>query len=315
MLADDFQERLRDVLFGEKGHGLSVFCCVKSNGIIHLKHFNVQDNFRKEINGLIIDAVSSHFLDEDAVFDTVDNISDDKNAFYLLETSEQYNPFGFLLTYKSVKESFTEDDRSDLLGFAFCFAIDSKAVWVYQHVYPTSVSKKSKGLLAVIGHESVFEKVDKNRLFCIESRGDVVIIENTICPRKVKFLEQNFGLEVYIRTGAQNTISTIKATGLIEGVEKFNDFIAKEKLTNAKKLFKIKNSPVISIPVEVIVKRLPEIPRYNNIKIENGKIVATSQKDVLNILKMLNDDFLRSELSQKEYDSPAKKILPDITDR
>ena len=165
--------------------------------------------------------------------------------------------------------------------------------------------------MAVISGESIFEKLNNNKLFCIENRVDVVIVEDTICPSKISFLENYFGFEVYIRTEAQSTVRIIETTGLIKDIEKFNDFIAKEKPTNAKKLLKIKNSPVLSMPVEIVIQRLPSIPRYSNIKIEDGQIIATSQKDVSNILKMLNDDFLRSELSQKEYDSPAKKILPD----
>jgi len=311
MQPHDFQERLKDVLFGEKGHGLSIFCCIKNNGITQLKQFNVADEFRSEINGLIIEALSSRYLHEDAVFDTADNIADDTNAFYFVEVTEHYSPFAFLAASDSIEEIFTEHDRVDLLGFAFCFSIDSKKVWAYQHVYPTSISKKSKGLLAVISGESIFKKLNNNKLFCIESRVDLVIVEGTICPSKISFLESYFGFEVYIRTEAQSTVKIIETTGLIKDIEKFNDFIAKEKPTNAKKLLKIKNSPVLFMPVEIVIQRLPSIPRYSNIKIKDGQIIATSQKDVANILKMLNDDFLRSELSQKEYDSPAKKILLD----
>lgn len=311
MEAHDFQQRVKDILFGERGHGLSVFCCVKTDGIIQLKRFNVQDGFRSEINGLIIEAISSRYLNEDTIFDIADNIADNNNAYYLVEASVQYNPFGFLSISDDVDQAFSESDRANLLGFAFCFSIDAKRVWAYQHVYPTSISKKSNGLLTLISRENVFEKLSNSKLFCIEKRVDVVIVETTICPCKISFLENNFGFEVYIRSEAQSTISVIETTGLIQDIAKFNDFIAKEKTTNAKKLLKIKRSPVLSMPAEVVIQRLPTIPRYSNIKIEDGQIIATSQKDVANILKMLNDDFLRSELSQKEYDSPAKKILPD----
>jgi len=306
MQANSFQESLRDVLFGEQGHGLSVYCCVKTDGIIQLKRFNVHDDFRGEINGMIAEAISFRYLSEDAVFDTADNIEDDRNAFYLVEATEHYDPFDFLSASK-VTEAFSEKDRSNLLGFAFCFSIDTKKVWAYQHVYPTSISKKSKGLLARISGENLFEKLSNEKLFCIENRVDIVIVEQTLCPNKISFLEKYFGFETYIRNEAQTTIDFIGTTGLVNGIGKFADFVSKEKPTNAKKLLKIKNSPVLSMPIDLIIQRLPTIPRYNNIKIQDGQIIATSQKDVGNILKMLNDDFLRSELSQKEYDSPAKK--------
>ena len=97
MQPHDFQNHLKEVLFGEKGHGFSVFCCVKSEGVISLKRFNVQDDFRGEISGVIIEAISSRYLHEDVVFDIVDNIADDNNSFYLVEANENYNPFGFFI--------------------------------------------------------------------------------------------------------------------------------------------------------------------------------------------------------------------------
>ena len=170
------------------------------------------------------------------------------------------------------------------MGFAFCFSINSKKIWAYQHVYSTSISKKSTGLLALVSGENLFEKINNEKLFCIEGRVDVIIIGQTICPSKISLLENYFGFEVYIRNEAQATINLIATTGLIKDIEKFNDFISKEKPTNAKKLLKIKNSPVLSLPIDIFIQRLPTIPRYSNIKIQEGQIIVTSQKDVTNIL-------------------------------
>ena len=85
----------------------------------------------------------------------------------------------------------------------------------------------------------------------------------------------------------------------------------KVKLTNAKKLLAIKNSPILSMTADAITKRLSEIPRYSHLKIEGGRISVETEKDVIQVLKMLNDDILKSELSQVENDSPKKKMLLD----
>ena len=92
MQANDFEERISDVLFGENGHGLSIYCCVRIDGIIRLKRFNVNDGFRGEINSVIVEAIRSKYLNEDAVYDAVDNIEDAHSIFYLVEATEHYNP-------------------------------------------------------------------------------------------------------------------------------------------------------------------------------------------------------------------------------
>jgi len=311
MLQNDFQEIIRDILYGEKGHGLSIYCCLKKDGEYSLKRFNVQDEFRSDINNLIANSISSLFLDEDIIYDSIDNVSDNSNVLYLIESTEHYDPFKFLKISKSSEESFTENDRDYLFGFVFHFSINTKVLWAYQHVYSTSISKKSNGLFAIISGESIFNKIDNKKIFCIENRVDIVIIENTICPVKIKILEQYFGFEIYVRSEAQKTIEKIKETKIIKSIDKFNVFISKTKLTNAKKLLQIKNSPILSITANIVTERISKIPRYSNIKIENKQIVVETEKDIIGVLKMLNDDLLRSELSQKEYDSPSKKILSD----
>ena len=310
MQPNEFQEHLKDILCSENGYGFSVFCCVKKDGKFTLKKLNVKDDFREEIENTIVCAINCNYLDENAMFDTADNIADNTTVFYIVESNEHYKPYEFLSTSENVKDVFSEDDRSDLLGFAFRFSIDKKLVWAYQHVYPISISKKSKGLFAYFSGGNIFEKLT-NSIFSIENRVDVIIIENTICPTKINFLEKYFGFENYIRNEAQNTVKEINNLELIDDIGSFNNFINKETLTNAKKLLKIKNPPVLSIPKEIIIQKLSTISRYSDIKIKEGKIIVTSQKDVSIVLKMLNDDFLRSELSEREYDSPSKKVLPD----
>ena len=47
----------------------------------------------------------------------------------------------------------------------------------------------------------------------------------------------------------------------------------------------------------------------NIIHIENGKIRTNTKKDVDNLMKLLNDDYVKSELTDMEYDSTSKTLL------
>ena len=53
-----------------------------------------------------------------------------------------------------------------------------------------------------------------------------------------------------------------------------------------------------------------DLTRYKNIiHIENGKIRTNTKKDVDNLMKLLNDDYVKSELTDMEYDSTSKTLL------
>lgn len=96
-------------------------------------------------------------------------------------------------------------------------------------------------------------------------------------------------------------------------LEKFVAFENKSKLTNAKKLLKAKNSPVLQMKKNDLLENLKKHSRYKTMfKFEEDHIVISSQKEAAAFIKMLNDDIVRSELTGKEYDSSSKMLLGPV---
>ena len=115
--------------------------------------------------------------------------------------------------------------------------------------------------------------------------------------------------ETFIRNESRNAIKLIEDMDVIEDLTKITEFEGAERLTNAKKLMKIKNSPVLQMKKKDLLHKLRTIPKYaNKVKIQNGKIQIKSKKDVLELLKVLNDDYLKSELTNEDYESSNKKL-------
>lgn len=120
-------------------------------------------------------------------------------------------------------------------------------------------------------------------------------------------------VEQYIRAGAQKTIEIIRDLDIVDSLEKFVAFENKSKLTNAKKLLKAKNSPVLQMKKNDLLENLKKHSRYKTMfKFEEDHIVISSQKEAAAFIKMLNDDIVRSELTGKEYDSSSKMLLGPV---
>ena len=63
-----------------------------------------------------------------------------------------------------------------------------------------------------------------------------------------------------------------------------------------------------------LITAIQRHPRYKNkFVIETEHIVLRTQKDAWEFMKMLNDDIVRSELTNQEYDSSAKTMLAPVT--
>ena len=147
----------------------------------------------------------------------------------------------------------------------------------------------------------------------IDSRADVIIFSSSVVTAKMDLMQRFFGFEQYIRAGAQKTIEIIRDLDIVDSLEKFVAFENKSKLTNAKKLLKAKNSPVLQMKKNDLLENLKKHSRYKTMfKFEEDHIVISSQKEAAAFIKMLNDDIVRSELTGKEYDSSSKMLLGPV---
>lgn len=226
-----------------------------------------------------------------------------------LEQSDEYKPFA-LLNDDSMDEvfNFDEKDIGNVLGFLFKINLNSKKLFIYQQAYVGS-RLQAKNNLRIIQKDNVFEIVDKEMLK-IDKRGELLILDNTILVRNVKVLQDFFGFQVFVRNQAQSVISKLEELDIIGNIATLKEYQTGEKLTISKKLMKVKNSPVLAMDKDELINKIPLVPRYKNIiHIENGKIRTNTKKDVDNLMKLLNDDYVKSELTDMEYDSTSKTLL------
>ncbi len=136
-----------------------------------------------------------------------------------------------------------------------------------------------------------------------------MIVDNSIITHNINLLQNKFNFEAFIRNESQKTIDLIIGMNIVEDMSKIIEFEGKEKLTNAKKLMKIKDSPVLKMEKSVLIERLKTLSRYKGkLKIENDVIQVNTNKDVIELLKILNDDYLISELTEKSYESSSKVL-------
>ena len=181
----------------------------------------------------------------------------------------------------------------------------------YQHIYSVSRIDRSKNVIALFVGDT-YDEIDSD-IVQIDSRADVIIFSSSVVTAKMDLMQRFFGFEQYIRAGAQKTIEIIRDLDIVDSLEKFVAFENKSKLTNAKKLLKAKNSPVLQMKKNDLLENLKKHSRYKTMfKFEEDHIVISSQKEAAAFIKMLNDDIVRSELTGKEYDSSSKMLLGPV---
>ena len=309
MNKEEMQNSINEILYADYHCGVTGYVCVKTDNGLQMKKLLMTDALRNKMIDIMKSVVTNKFLNDDIVLDSAENISDNRNVLYEICQSEDYKPFCFLDNDDEINELFIDADKKNIIGMAFKLNYNSKAFWTYQHIYPMQLIDKSRSVLAVIAKGSTYD-VLKNDVLKIESKVDILIIGNSLITSNIKLLQNSFGFEKFIRKEAAETIQLIKQMDIVDNIEKIEIFEDKQKLTNAKKLMKAKISPVLKMDRKELIDQIKKHPRYKEkIKIKDNKIIVSSQKEANEFIKMLNDDIVRSELTNQEYDSSHKQPL------
>lgn len=308
MTKAEMQDYIKNIISADVKNGFEIFACLKKDGNYNLKRLRATNDLINNAERKVFTALEHTFLPDDVEYDTSDNIADNKKSLYEVQQDEDYHPFDFLQGYQEIEERFTDADRKTLSGFFFRVNLNEGYFWIYQHVYSVSRIDRSKHVFAIFVKDT-YEEVEGD-ILQIDTRADLIVIGNSIITSKVDLLQRSFAFESYIRAGAQKTIGIIEELDIVQGLEKFFALESKQKLTNAKKLLKARNSSVLTMDRKTLLYRLKAHSRYSAMFVfEDDHVVINSQKDAAAFIKMLNDDIVRSELTGQEYDSSSKLAL------
>lgn len=309
MTVDSFKEKVASIVASDKGCGFNMYACLKKEGILSCSVFNLEDNgeysFKDSLKEKIRSCVIERFLGEETELKPSCDLSDNTNCFYEIVQNSDYMPFNFI--NENANRNFVDKDKQFIYGFVFVFNLGNREIYAYQHVYPITLPKR-KGGVFMYSKGDIYKEFTRE-LLKVDYRVDAIIVDNSIITDRIKLLQDKFGFVEFIRSSSRRTIQLINDMGIIDNMDRLVNFEGKEKLTNAKKLMKISNSQVLKMDKQIFLDRLQTLPRYKGkLHIENNKINLKTNKDVIELLKILNDDYLISELTKSNYESSTKKL-------
>ena len=306
MTKEEIQALIKSIMFSGSVCGIEIYACLRDESGYQTKKIRATDKLLSSTKDKVAGFINCTYLADDAEFDTSENIADNKKEFYEISLTASYSPFAFLDDAEKRTEYYSESDRNKLSGFLFRINLNDQYFWVYQHIYSVSRIDRSKNIIARLTGDT-YDEIDSD-IVQIDSRADIIIFFFKCCySENGPYAEIFLGLSNTYERGAQKTIEIIRDLDIVDSLEKFVAFENKSKLTNAKKLLKAKNSPVLQMKKNDLLENLKKHSRYKTMfKFEEDHIVISSQKEAAAFIKMLNDDIVRSELTGKNMTAPAK---------
>ena len=207
------------------------------------------------------------------------------------------------------KFSSLTDKFSDLFGYVITIGNSQSKVFLFRKHYPVSAfSPKS---FFIYESNQRFVKLEKD-MIRLERNFDVFCVDGVILIKNLKLLESLLGFHNIIKREATASVEAITLANIVDNPEELSAMI--DDVSFARKLTKAaSNSPVLGkIPATAIVqfvKNHPSLKTKLKYSKDEGKLHLDTKGSKKLFLKLLNDDYLRSELTKSYYDSLAKDEL------
>lgn len=216
-------------------------------------------------------------------------------------------------TTATPKFDFSEDDLGTLFGYIIYLGNMRTGILLFKKHYPISLIKRDSFLLGAVKSNQRFEKVSGEDIVRINSTAQLIRVNDQLYVMDVKTLERTMGFHQLIQKAASQTIEAVDELGILEDIQILKDAI--EETSFARKLSKVKRtSPIFikKIPKETIVqftKNTPELAGRFKYSDDGSTIRLDTKKSKDAFIKLMNDAFLRSELTKQYYEASAKDQL------
>lgn len=296
-----------------------VYLVLKSESGFELRLADIEDAAEEKIRSMFSEAVRSRISQNDEL--NICNLSDadDRtNALFYYDRKKYPDELSVFKNFtitradkEAPKFNFRNDDISSLFGYIVYLGSMSDGLLLFKKHYPICLIKRASFWLKICRDNTRFEMMS-DELFHLSENFQLIRLDDEIYVTDIGLLENHPGFEALIFRRALSAINVIKNLKLLEDIQVLKD--SAEEIAFARKLSRVKKtSPIFTnnIPKEDIVEFIKKSPWLQDAFecSEDGKIRLNTPESKDVFIKLLNDAFLRSELTKEYYETRSKDKL------
>lgn len=322
MAIDDLKSKISDVITGD-GCGAEFYFLLDDNNGMKVKSVDIDEDDQTELTKMFIGAISDNvLLNDDLSLIPLSSADDRTNAIYeydLEDVPEELTHLKSILDSDDFEAfSFGGDELAHLEGILILIGNQDVQLALYKHQYPISLLRKDSSGCNLIkcGDANRFKKLDQD-ILKINPKFEFIKIDGKYYIIDIKALERFFGFHDAIKNVAMKGIENIQEANIVEDISvlsnRLNDISFSRKLVKS-----ANNSPVLGvIPNTAIIafsRTHPALGGKFKYSADGSQLNLKTKKSQNLFLKLLNDDYLQSELTKRYYDSMAKDSIEGLAE-
>ncbi|MDQ0640119.1 hypothetical protein QF042_003684 [Pedobacter sp. W3I1] len=223
-----------------------------------------------------------------------------------LAIAKEFDPF---INYPTF--SFSNDDMETIKAIIVTIGDAGNYFSIYKHVYPVTIVRQDK-MLGLIPIGNRFEKLNSN-ILQINSSIDFLFADDSLVINNLKTLASAYGYNEIVKNQARQNIELISGLDLIDNLEELTSLV--DNVKYAKRVLRIKpDSPVLQLAKTRIIAFITSHPKLSGkirLNAAGDKILLDTDVSKVITIGILNDDYLKSNLTELDYESESKLTIAD----
>jgi hypothetical protein len=302
------------------GCGAEIYFLLDSDNGMQIKKADIDEVPQEELISMFVESITNRILlNDDLSLIELSSADDRRETVYhydLPDVPDELQHLRSIIAADDFEEfSFADDKLNNLEGILILLGNAEHQMALYKYQYPVALLRKDTGFNLMRSRGSNrFKKLDEDVLK-INAKFEFFKIGGQYYILDLKALERFFGFHDAIKNIATQGIENIRQADLVENVQVFSDRL--NDISFSRKLVRAaSSSPVLNlIPNADVISFASTHPALRGrfkFTDDGERFSLRTKKSQGLFLKLLNDDFLQSELTKRYYDSLAKDAIEAV---
>lgn len=207
------------------------------------------------------------------------------------------------------------DSVTDLKAIVVVLGNGNESLAIYKHHYPTNTYRRNRFSLLRAGiAQNRFEKLDQD-IIRMGHTIDFIYDGVDVFVTNFKVLEKFFGFKEAVKADATVKLATLTARNIVQDAVVLEERITVHgDLTFARKVIRaISHSRVLDTvtndQIIQFIKQHQNLSKKIKVNAADTQIILDTKVSQNFFMKLLNDDYLKSELTKFEYDADSKDLV------
>ena len=266
---------------------------------------NLVDSAAELIADDFLDSINQYFSKNLSVIplSQIDERTDTLIYYDLEKSPEEFD------IIKEIKNKSTDDyiklknDINKAQSILIKICSYSENIIFFKKFYTISLVKGTRKNF-FINSDAQFEPL-KNDIIRLTGDFDVMLMGDDFYISDLRHFESAFSFDQIKKQKRDFVISSIKSLDIVINEK---GYLEKYQVST-RQIIRTAKSPVLKMDKATIINFVKKNMHKFNLKTKNNKILLNSQKSINCLYKLLNDDYLSSDLTKNNYEAIAKNKI------